>query len=312
MQKVVGSNPISRSISRTERTMTESNRKQTQAQRKRRRSLRRDSGSRAQKPDEAAAKQAQAEKSQTSAKPRQDAGNVSSLLETSSKEVKQLLEAADDAAEKIREAAQTDTATRDEPVASSDAVSLISRTNSEVQRVLEAAEDAAEKIREEARLEARQLIDDTRRQAESVTSDQMQRVSDLTAGVLGELNSVQSQLDNLRAAFDRAIQKMGADVGVERTDVWDARNGAPEEDDEGQESAELRRRLGRRRKTVPQGTPEGISEGARLLALQQLIAGVDADVIEERLKNEFGIKNPGPILEWMGLQSAKSEKSKKS
>jgi hypothetical protein len=38
-------------------------------------------------------------------------------------------------------------------------------------------------------------------------------------------------------------------------------------------------------------------------------------VIESRLRNEFGIDDPKPILEWMGLHAApkrKSPKSKKS
>jgi hypothetical protein len=85
--------------------------------------------------------------------------------------------------------------------------------------------------------------------------------------------------------------------------VWDTQqNGAPEVE----EDSELRKRLGRRRQRKPvQEEPDGISEGARLLALQQLMAGVDADVIEQRLKKEFGIEDPRPILQWMGLQGEK-------
>jgi hypothetical protein len=45
--------------------------------------------------------------------------------------------------------------------------------------------------------------------------------------------------------------------------------------------------------------------------MQQLTAGVDANVIQERLTKEFGIKDPKPILEWMGLQAETPEKPKK-
>ncbi len=296
--------------------MTESKRKQ--AQWKRSRGERRSGVLRRRKQDEEASKQAQgkpgpqssnAKKGGADPKP-DDSSKVSSLLETSGKGVKQLLEAADDAAEKIREAAKTDAqaARDDESGKGSEAMSLISKTNKEVQKVLEAAEDAADKIREEARGEARQLIEESRRRAEGVTNEQMDRVSQMTEQVLGELSAIQDQLETLRNAFDQSLQTMNADLGGDQSAVWDSRNGALEGDEE---SAELRARFGHRRKTAPAQEPEGISEGARLLALQQLVAGVDADVIEQRLRNEFGIKNPKPILEWMCLQAETPEKSKK-
>jgi vacuolar-type H+-ATPase subunit H len=295
--------------------MTESKRKQ--AQRKRSRAERHSGVLRRRKQDEETSKQATPEQQSSKAKdggadPKLDDGSkVSSLLETSSKEVKQLLEAADDAAEKIREAAKTDAqvASGDQSGAPNEAMSLISKTNTEVQKVLEAADDAAEKIREEARGEARQLIEETRRRAESVTGEQMSHVSQMTEQVLGELSAIQEQLVTLRAAFDRAIEKMTADLGVDQSSVWDTQNGAGDEEEE---SAELRSRLGRRHKTAAAPEPDGISEGARLLALQQLMAGVDADVIQERLTKEFGIKDPKPILDWMGIQAEQPEKPKRS
>jgi hypothetical protein len=296
--------------------MTESKRKQ--AQRKRSRAERRSGALRRRKQNKEASKQAQGEPDPQSSTAKKggtdpnldDSSKVSSLLETSGKEVKQLLEAADDAAEKIREAAKTDAqaARDDESGKGSEAMSLISKTNKEVQKVLGAAEDAAEKIREEARAEARRLIEESRRRAESVTNEQMDRVTEMPEQVLGELSAVQGHLETLRNAFDQSLQTMNADLGGDQTAVWDSRNGAIEGDEE---SAELRARLGPRRKTVPAQEPDGISEGARLLALQQLMAGVDADVIQERLTNEFGIKDPKPILEWMGLQAGTPEKSKK-
>jgi hypothetical protein len=70
--------------------------------------------------------------------------------------------------------------------------------------------------------------------------------------------------------------------------------------------------LGRRPRRKGAEQPEGVSEGARLLALQQLMAGVEPEVIESRLKNEFGIEDPKPILDWMGLHAAPSPRSSKS
>jgi vacuolar-type H+-ATPase subunit H len=290
MQKVVGSNPISRS---RDRKMATGNRKQRN--RKQTRTSRRG-----------------AEGNPTSSKPevsqsdadQADGQEVSSLLETTGQEVKQLLEAADDAAKKIREAAQTEVDTDSGAGSGGGEVStLINRTNKEVRQVLESADEAADKIRAEARAEARQFVDDARRRAEGVTSEHLDRVSKLTEQVLGELTGVQQQLESLRGAFDHAITTMAAEIDGEAGQVWDTQqNGAPEVE----EDSELRTRLGRRRqRKAAHQEPEGISEGARLLALQQLMAGVDADVIEQRLKSEFGIEDPRPILQWMGLQAEK-------
>jgi vacuolar-type H+-ATPase subunit H len=295
--------------------LTESKRKE--AQRKASRAARRSGVLPRQKQAEEAASQAprktdpNSPQAKKGAEPQlDDSGKVSSLLETTGEEVKQLLEAADDAAEKIREAAKAEEsgAGGEKPAEGNEALSLISSTNKEVQEVLEAAEDAAEKIREEARAEARRLIEESRRRVEGVTNEQMDRVSEMTEQVLGELSAVQDHLETLRNAFDQSLQTMNADLGGDQTAVWDSRNGALEGDEE---SAELRARLGRRRKTVPAKEPEGISEGARLLALQQLMAGVDAEVIEHRLRNEFGIKDPKPILEWMGIRAETHEKPQK-
>jgi CHASE1-domain containing sensor protein len=45
----------------------------------------------------------------------------------------------------------------------------------------------------------------------------------------------------------------------------------------------------------------GIPEGLRLLTTQMSVAGADRDEIAERLRDEFGVENPEPILKNMGL-----------
>jgi hypothetical protein len=246
-----------------------------------------------------------------------EGGRVSSLLESTGDDVKQLLKAADDASKKIREAAQTessDAAERGQDgEGGGETGSLVGRINREVQQVLETADEAADKIREEARGEARQVVDEARRRAESVTKRQMDRVSEMTDQVLGELTTIQGRLVRLQEAYDLAMRTMGADLAAEETRVWETkRNGEVETEDE--EGDKLRRRLGKRTPRKGAEEPEGISEGARLLALQQMMAGVDPKVIEGRLRNEFNIEDPKPILDWMGLHApprAKSSKSKK-
>jgi hypothetical protein len=247
-----------------------------------------------------------------------ESGKVSSLLETTGEDVKQLLKAADDASKSIREAAQTERSDSGGQSAAEDGAdtgSLVGRINREVQQVLETADDAADKIREEARAEARQVIAEARRRAESVTKQQMDRVSEMTDQVLGELSGIGERLVRLQEAYDQAMRAMGADLGVEETRVWETQptqgNGEVDVPEAGDD---LRRRLGKRTPRKGAEEPEGISEGARLLALQQMMAGVDPKVIEGRLRDEFNVEDPKPILDWMGLHAparTKSQKSKK-
>lgn len=261
------------------------------------------------------AKSGDAEAEETVAQSNGESEKVSSMLETTSQEVKQLLEAADDAAKQIRQAARPDSGKAEETGEDAgdddDMSTVIASTNREVRQVLESADEAAEKIRHEAHAEARQFVEDARRRAEEVTAEQIDLVTSMSEQVMGELSAMQGQLVSLRQAYDESIRTMSGRLGGEETqDLWDTQsNGVTEPDEE----SEVQRRLGRRqRRNEPSREPDGISEGARLLALQQLMAGVDASVIEKRLKNEFGIENPGAILDWMGIHSEPESKPDKS
>lgn len=46
---------------------------------------------------------------------------------------------------------------------------------------------------------------------------------------------------------------------------------------------------------------DAVSEGLRLLTTQMSVAGADRDEIAERLREEFGVTDPEPILKDMGL-----------
>jgi hypothetical protein len=54
-----------------------------------------------------------------------------------------------------------------------------------------------------------------------------------------------------------------------------------------------------KRKASPK--KDGISEGLRLLTTQMAVAGADRDEIAAALKDEYGVKNPDPILKSMGI-----------
>jgi hypothetical protein len=45
----------------------------------------------------------------------------------------------------------------------------------------------------------------------------------------------------------------------------------------------------------------GVPEGLRLLITQMSVAGADRDEVAERLRDEFGVTDPEPVLKGMGL-----------
>jgi hypothetical protein len=244
---------------------------------------------------------------------------VSSLLASTSQEVQQLLEAADDAAAKIREAAQTEDPADggQRSKGKNEVSSLLAKTSEEVQQVLESADEAAEKIRAEARAEARQFLDESRRRVELVTRYQMDQVAGFTEQVLGEAAAVQSHLEALRDSFERATAALDTRLSAEKAEIErpedDGEQSDGEQSDGEQSDAEdlhstLRRRMGRRRPRkiiAPKGEPAGeISEAARLLALRQIMAGEDSEDIEARLRDDLGIEDPAQILEWMSVQES--------
>jgi hypothetical protein len=46
---------------------------------------------------------------------------------------------------------------------------------------------------------------------------------------------------------------------------------------------------------------EGISEGLRLLTTQMAVAGANHEEIASALRDEYGVKNPDPILKSLGI-----------
>ena len=296
MQKVVGSNPISRSkevvmmnsgwkkIGRKPRRATPRSARQGSSK---------TAGTATSPPPQQQA-DSPTEAAQRKGKPQlSDGEEVSSLLASTSQEIQQLLEAADDAASKIRQAAQTEAhvdghASKGDEVSS---LAMLTRISEEVQQVLEFADEAAEKIRAEARAEAGQFLDESRRRVEHVTRYQMDQVAACTEQVLAEALAVQQKLEALRSSFDRATAALDTKLVEEKTEIERPENDAIENDTEDLQ-ATLRRPLGRRRQrkfVAPQEEHAGeISEGARLLALRQLMTDEDSGATEARLRDDLG------------------------
>jgi hypothetical protein len=65
--------------------------------------------------------------------------------------------------------------------------------------------------------------------------------------------------------------------------------------------AQRRIRSGSASKAKKPSRKDGISDGLRLLTTQMSLAGADRSEIADRLRDEFGVSDPEPILKDIGL-----------
>jgi hypothetical protein len=195
---------------------------------------------------------------------------------------------------------------------------LLSTTVERVQAVLTATDDAAAKIRDDAQTEADRFLEDARRRAESLTRERMDRIATLTEDLMAQASGVQQQSQALREALERATAELNRDLGGAQSETATApmAQATPSPNPEPQQAAAdasqqsppsqakteeaeshggLRERIGLRRKQ--DDSEGGVSEGARVLALQQLMAGADRKTVEETLTKDFGIEDPSVILD---------------
>jgi hypothetical protein len=195
---------------------------------------------------------------------------------------------------------------------------LLSTTSDKVQEILRTTNEAAEQIRqdarnearqftEESRKEAREFIEETRNRAERLTNERMERIAKLTEDLLQQASAVQEQAATLRVALEKATVAINSEIEAKEPKVAggasQAADKGADEDQENEQSSSspeqgLRAMFGRRRRkhVAPQQTGE-VSEGIKVLALQQLTAGADRETIETRLREDFGIEDPNSILD---------------
>jgi ABC-type transporter Mla subunit MlaD len=135
-----------------------------------------------------------------------------------------------------------------------------------VEDVLEAAERAAAAIREEASQWASKHIENARQEAGQLAGKRARELSRLAEELITAASAVVKQSDEFLRALDQTAGTA-------------ADNGA----------------------TVGEDTASPISDQARLLAAQMAVAEAPRDEIAQRLHEEFGIQDAGPMLDRMGI-----------
>ena len=163
--------------------------------------------------------------------------------------------------------------------------------SAKVEDVLEAAERAAAAIREEASEWASKHMEDARREADQMAGERARELSRLAKELIAGASVVIKQSDE----FLR---------GLDQTAVTAADNGATVREDganvQAKESAEGVD-LAQDPSASPPDTESPISDGARLLAARMAVAETPRDEIAQRLQDEFGIQDAGPLLDRMGI-----------
>lgn len=193
----------------------------------------------------------------------------------------------------------------------------VSTATQRIQLIIEAAEKAAAGIIADAEAQARLYLEETRRRADRVAGERAGAMSDITDSLIDRAEAVKRQSDELIVALDQAKTQIDEGVRERLTPTSD-----PVPAPSLRQADELRRATPHLTPVEPESTVEGPlippeaeprvsahpaatapssavapSAGARLIATQMVVAGSSRIEIENRLRNEFGIQEAGPMLD---------------
>ena len=194
-----------------------------------------------------------------------------------------------------------------------------------IQVIIDAAEKAAAGIIEDAETQARRYLDDSRRRANELAAERAKAISELTDSLISQAETVKRQSDDLISALDDAkgeigvqveppVQIAGSRVEISPSAPMRVSRLSSEQEPQLQavETPPAEPRLPpfqsappiRPLRAAPDptsqsgGDPAGaIPASAKLLATQMAVAGSSRDEIEGRLRSEYGIDDPGSMLD---------------
>lgn len=146
---------------------------------------------------------------------------------------------------------------------SNDETTRLDEPAERIQKIVEVAEAAAEGIVKDAEAQAARFLDDWRRRVDQMAEERLRSVTTASDALVRHAETLMRRSDELMGALDQARQHLS----------------------EHEEEA---------------GMPRDPSEGARILASQMAVAGSTRDQIVARLRDDFGIDDPGPYLDDIG------------
>ena len=159
--------------------------------------------------------------------------------------------------------------------------------------IVEAAEQAASKVIDDAEEQARRRLRDAEAEADSLVSERLASLADLTDSLIAQSAAIRRQAEQLLASLEDA-KGLIAEGGTAASPAPTAGEGswrgphlsavAPVEE-EPPSIAERR------------APARGSSAGARLLATQMAVSGSSREEIESRLRSGFEIEDTSSILD---------------
>lgn len=196
---------------------------------------------------------------------------------------------------------------------SSRALSDMSRR---IQEIVDAAERAALEIQDEAEEEARKIIESARSEAERIAGDRESALGEISEAVKGGAERLAEQARSLAADIESATARLGEGKKavapaspLHAEAAAPASGGEPEAPPAGGSGGPFPTPVaypGTRAVETPEGAePEAgnakptdaVGEEPLLRATQMAVAGASRADIEEALRTEFGVSDPGAVAD---------------
>jgi hypothetical protein len=178
-------------------------------------------------------------------------------------------------------------------------------TLAQVQPIIEAAEQAATGILEEAEAQARKQIEVATARAEQLAAERAHDMWALTDELIARAEGVKRQADDLLNALEQTRRGVGSALAAAAQAPPPEPEPEPEPDappPAGVRKIELEE-IEVDRVEIDVGEPISpgpsppLTEGARLLATQMVVAGSSRAEIARRLQHDFGIEDPDSMLD---------------
>jgi vacuolar-type H+-ATPase subunit H len=194
-----------------------------------------------------------------------------------------------------------------------------------IESVLEAAERVAAGIRQDAEERAHRYLEESRQKADEMAAERLHELSSLTDDLITRARTVAQRSQELIAALEDAGRRVAegssqspaaplrsasepplSSVETSPPPVPAAERPEPEPVPPGlrpssPKGAGVPAGPGSAGRPKSLSGNSAVSEGARLLATQMAVAGSSREKIASRLQEEFGIQDPRPILDEIGI-----------
>ena len=190
----------------------------------------------------------------------------------------------------------------------------LSSAAQKIEGIVEAAEEAARAIEAEAEADAGRYREERRRETDALAAERADRLNELSVSLSEQAVRVRSAVQSLASQLERAADELRGEAAPATEpshDEKDDRDGSPES--EQARPGWFRRHLEGPQPVAYPGTQEAapvnqtstparaedvpVPDEALLRATQMAVAGRSREEIEETLRRDFALTNPGAVVD---------------